>query len=578
MNTHPLNKAIINAPARPRPMVTSVVTRVAVLRQSCHAASVFTRVSHIRANNLATAVYVAAPCSSAFTTQVAVGCAARALAATQLAVDKSVGQDLTVITSISRRANLTLELLADVRKPFQLGAICGVFVAGAKSMTATTCLFRAKSRDVQIPAAIYISRRPQRNYACNIRIDRRRMQGCISNVFVGRRRIALASAGVSTGRRLAYSGKSMLKIDRRHCRDTATGIQINRSHFGQHIMDLLPSVYRARGDGDLATFLKLPAEVLDEIKNDIDRMPSLWDVDFCPPEYLQLLAVTLGWPFAPAKHVETLRRELREAIPFYRRKGTIPAIMRSLENVGWRGRLFETFRGMLRTNRRAQLNSMRLAGTVYNQGVYRVESENIVAGVRDALVPHHPAGVRVFFLQRLQEHEDLSADIEAGFKLGFRRADVFRQHEIFSLNRDAVNGPRPLTVRRFVFETMLVRQGTSVNHHVSESWGIVEQWQARRPVPAVNAMRLNSTPVATTDLTPMRKSLELVCATAAETRRIPPMRLGKTRLKRGGFQPGSVYRWRFRQVEQAEETNAALDSAANDWLIRQWPRIENPAA
>jgi len=550
MNTHPLNVEPINVSAHTPVVVHSVATRVAVSRQIRHAVAVSISINRIRTMDSKTGVAVVAPCSGATLTQV----------------------------SIAHRADFACGVLGDVRSVSQLGANACVSIARAQATAAITGVFLAKRQMARLHTTVYISRWPRRNHACRIRIDRHRMLDHRASVFVGRRRTAFASAAVSIGGRLAHDVDAMLRIDRRRRGDSATGIDVCRSHFRQHIMDLLPSVWRERDNGDLAAFLRLPADELDLVKNSIDRMPSLWDVDSCPPEYLQLLAVTLGWPFAPAKHVETLRRELREAIPFYRRKGTIPAIMRSLENAGWRGRLFETFRGMLRTNRRAQLNSMRLAGTVYNQGVYRVESENIVAGVRDALVPHHPAGVRVFFLQRLQEHEDLSANIEAGFKLGFRRADVFRQHEIFSLNRDAVNGPRPLTVRRFVFETMLVRQGTSVNHNVSESWGIVEQWQARRPVPAVNAMRLNSTSVATTDLTSMRKSLELVCATAAESRRIPPMRLGKTRLKRGGFQPGSVYRWRFRQGEQAEETNAALDSAANDWLIRQWPRIEDPAA
>jgi len=613
MNTQPLNTGPINAPAGTQPVLLSFATRVSVSRRFFHAASASTKVNRIGSNDFGTAVAVCAQFTVEVTTMLSVAGAAQALAATNVAAEHRVSRGFVVGASVCRNAEASAELLADIRKSLQTEAASGVSVAHraeavipsgirvariarsdsamnvridrihprlsqsgvsiarAKSITAITGVFLAKEKAATIHAAVYISRRPQHDYASNIRVDRRRTRGCRSNIFVGRRRQFCFASALSVGAWQTRDSACNLKIDRRRRRDTATGLQVNRSYFGQHMMDLLPSVWRERDNGDLAAFLRLPADELDLVKNSIDRMPSLWDVDACPPEYLQLLALTLGWPFDPAKHVETLRRELREAISFYRRKGTIPAVMRSLENVGWRGRLFETFRGMLRTNRRGQLNAMRLAGTVYNQGVYRVESENVAAGIREALMPHHPAGVRVFFLQRLHTEDDLSSEIEAGFKLGFRRADGLRQHEILSLNRDLLNGPRPLTIRRFAFETMLIRHGAYARQDISESYGIVEQWQARRPLPSVNRMVLNTTSLANTYISPLRMSLEHDNSTAPQARRIQPLRLGKARINRSGLPAGNVYRWRFRQIGEATETSAALDSAVNDWLVREWP-------
>jgi P2-related tail formation protein len=86
----------------------------------------------------------------------------------------------------------------------------------------------------------------------------------------------------------------------------------------------------------------------------------VFDVDNCDPAFLPLLAALIGWPLDPDAHTDNQRRAVREAVEFYRRKGTIPAIIRSLENIGWRGRIGETFRRTFRLNRRAVMNRRRL--------------------------------------------------------------------------------------------------------------------------------------------------------------------------------------------------------------------------
>lgn len=255
--------------------------------------------------------------------------------------------------------------------------------------------------------------------------------------------------------------------------------------------------------------------------------------------FLPLFAALIGWPLDPDANADVQRPVLREAVEFYRRKGTIPAIVRSLENIGWRGRLFETFRAMLRTNRRARLNAFRLAGTVFNQGVYRVESDKIVPGVRSALTPHHPAGARVFFLQRMDGAEDPGQDAEAGFRHASRRGAFARQYEDFILNDTGLNSPLPLTRRVTVHGVSQVRTGAYTVQEMTASHGIVERWQ--RPIPGftVNRDRMNQKDIVNADRT--------------------------------GPQQGSAYRWRFRQMEDKGEIPASLELAANEYIIRQWP-------
>jgi len=363
-----------------------------------------------------------------------------------------------------------------------------------------------------------------------------------------------------------------LRIDRVRRRDTATGLQIDRSWFDTHLLDLLPSVWRERDTaGDLAAFLKIPAATLDEFKNRVDALPSVFDVDDCDPAFLPLLAALIGWPLDPDANADIQRRALREAVEFYRRKGTIPAIVRNLENIGWRGGLFETFRAMLRTNRRARLNAFRLAGTVFNQGVYRVESDNIVPGVRSALAPHHPAGARVFFLQRMDGAEDAGQDAEAGFRHASRRGAFARQYEDFILNDTGLNSPLPLTRRVTVHGASQVRTGAYAVQEMTASHGIVERWQQPVPGFTVNRDRINQKDIVNADRTAMRLSLELDVDVRRNSGRTVPLQLNKRRLNQTGPQQGSAYRWRFRQMEDKGEIPAALESATNEYIIRQWP-------
>ena len=76
-------------------------------------------------------------------------------------------------------------------------------------------------------------------------------------------------------------------------------------------------------------------------------------MDRCEERFLPLPAEVVGHRFAPLKDAARQRRLIREAVEIYQRKGTIPAIRRSLVEIGWEGRIEETFRKALRLNRRS---------------------------------------------------------------------------------------------------------------------------------------------------------------------------------------------------------------------------------
>lgn len=448
----------------------------------------------------------------------------------------------------------------------------GVSIPGTHDQSVSSVVAVGKWRFLEAATVLYPKRNRNTVVDTRVRVDRLDIGDFTTDIFVGRRRFRLQDTAVSVGARRTAGARLYARIDRVRRHDAATGFQIDRSWFDTHLLELLPSVYREQDTtGDLTAFLKIPASTLDEFKNRLDAFPSIFDVDNCDPAFLPLLAAVLGWPLDPAGDAETQRRALREAVDFYRRKGTIPAMVRSLENIGWRGRLFETFRGMLRTNRRARLNGLRLAGTVFNQGVYRVESDNIVPGVRQALAPHHPAGARVFFLQRMDDAEDPGQDAHAGFRHASRRGVFASQHENFILNQNRANTPFTLTRMITARETAWLTRCVYMEQELTESHGIVERWQ--RPVGglSLNRAHLNWADLTNVDRTALRLSFELDVDVTRDSGRTVPLKLGKKRINQAGLQEGSRYRWRFRQAEERQEVQASLESAANEYVIRQWP-------
>ena len=173
-------------------------------------------------------------------------------------------------------------------------------------------------------------------------------------------------------------------------------------YFEKKLIELLPPFYRERDEtGELQTFLEIPAKTLDDLKALIDAFPALFDIDGCQDRWLPFLGALVGHRFDPLENAARQRRQIREAIEIYRRKGTLPALRRTLADRGWQGQIEETFRRALRLNRRARLGISKLPGSIYSLGAYRVESGHVVPGLRDHLRFHHPAGTRAFFRQWL---------------------------------------------------------------------------------------------------------------------------------------------------------------------------------
>ena len=608
------NERAFNAPDQPRLRDLRLATRVAILsgrewngastvsisRREEHDAVNVTNVCRERRREYLTIVGVSRPVACNAGVTLFVDRNVTSFSATSVGVRKQVQENFHTIVVLPRPVSLlapvavsrAAQRLWDARARLSVG----------KSRTArtdtTTQVTRVRRMDfetgVSIPgtcernanavlsvgrwrfhdgATVLIPKRTRSTAAdMGVSVERMRSRCFSTDIFVGRKRFNLQDTVVSVGALRSVAAALYAHIDRIRRHDTATGIQVDRSWFDTHLIDLLPSIWKERDEtGDLAAFLKIPAFTLDEFKNRVDAFPSIFDVDECDPALLPLLAALLGWSLDPAGHTDTQRRALREAVEFYRRKGTIPAIVRSLENIGWRGRLYETFRGMVRTNRRARLNRLRLAGTVFNQGVYRVESDNIVPGVRKTLAPHHPAGARVFFLQRMDMTEDVGQDTGAGFRHASRRGAFASQHENFTLNQNRANTPFPLTRMITAHETVWLTRCVYAQQELTESHGIAERWQRPGGGLALNRGYLNWADLANVDRSALRLSLELDVDVARESGGIVPLVLGNKRLNRSGLQKGSAYRWRFRQREDKQEIQAALESAANEYVIREWP-------
>lgn len=108
--------------------------------------------------------------------------------------------------------------------------------------------------------------------------------------------------------------------------------------FKDNLLGLLPPLYEHNDEaGDLRTFLSLPAGTLDELKQAIDDFPTIFDVDHCDERFLPLLARLVGLEVDGTCSPDCQRRRVREAVEIYRRKGTIPAIERDFDSLGWQG-------------------------------------------------------------------------------------------------------------------------------------------------------------------------------------------------------------------------------------------------
>lgn len=89
------------------------------------------------------------------------------------------------------------------------------------------------------------------------------------------------------------------------------------------------------GEGALADFTEVFAITLDEIKQAVDEFPQLFDIDHCPPEYLQVIATLLNFPLEDTDTTAEQRKQLKDAVNWYKVKGSRRAFVSMLYAFGF---------------------------------------------------------------------------------------------------------------------------------------------------------------------------------------------------------------------------------------------------
>ena len=350
------------------------------------------------------------------------------------------------------------------------------------------------------------------------------------------------------------------------------------AYFEKRLVELLPPLYREKDEsGDLRAFLAVPAASLDELKALADGFPDIFDVDRCEARFLPLLGRIVGHKFDPRADVSRQRRLIREAVEIYRRKGTVPAMERSLADLGWQGRIEETFRKALRLNQRARIGKSRLAGQVYSLGVYRIESDEVMPGIGEAVAFHHPAGTRVFFLQRLKAVLCLDTDLEAFVEAFVRRSCVGRLHEAFTLNHNVLNAGNRLTRRIKTWTWLQFTKAFEAVHETERAAVCFSSWLSR---PA-NRMRMNLAALnqrRLPNIDTRERCFSLCCEVAVKpTIPIPFLRLSRNRLNRVRLNRAApACRYRFRQkdlfsVASHDQATPMGERQTLSWIDRSFP-------
>lgn len=339
------------------------------------------------------------------------------------------------------------------------------------------------------------------------------------------------------------------------------------------LIDLLPPLYAERDTtGDLRAFLAIPAKSLDELKSLIDSLPDIWNVDACGPRFLPLLAAIVGYSFDSTRDPDTQRREIREIVEQYRRKGTIPAIRRALVNVGWRGEIEETFRGALRLNKRSAIAHAKLPGELYSLGVYRIESRNIVPVIRETLAPQHPAGTRVFFLQWLLSQESMEDDCIAALRRTVALHSTGRIHDVFVVGRRLLNSDHKLTKRQTTWSYWQITYQSTLSQDFERAGVIINRWHGRMQGHKLNGFALNVERLLDVELSERRLQFECDVDTQEPGAKSVVFRLVRQHLNRSRLAHSTrSCRIVFRQRDLTESAAAGFTAAANLYTVTQWP-------
>ena len=343
-------------------------------------------------------------------------------------------------------------------------------------------------------------------------------------------------------------------------------------YFEDKLIDLLPPIYREQDvTGDVQTFLRVPGVSLDEIKGLIDHLPNIFDVDACDVRFIPLLGTLVGYRFDPMREPDIQRNEIHEVIESYRRKGSIPAIHRSLINIGWAGKIDETFRGALRLNKRSQIGA-KLPGHIHSLGVYRIECESIVPGLRAALSSHHPAGMKTYFLQWLKSFESVG-NITATLEKIIEMVMIGHLHETFVVSHNTLNSGYKPTDKEKTWGLWRISCHSTLFGDVERAGTCVKRWLARKPCFKLNSGTLNSESIANLWISESKAAFSCEVDTGScraplrTTLRTCRQRLNASRFNRA--QPSCHIL--FRQKDFYAFAQAGFTGAANLYTVLQWP-------
>ncbi len=344
--------------------------------------------------------------------------------------------------------------------------------------------------------------------------------------------------------------------------------------FEDKLLDLLPPIYReCDTNGDLRAFLAIPAATLDEIKDLIDTLPDIWDVDACDPRFLPMLSAIVGFSFDPTHDPDVQRREIREIVEQYRRKATTPAIRRALVNVGWKGEIEETFRSALRLNKRSIVSRAKLPGLIHSLGVYQVECRNLVPGVRGALVEHHPAGMKVFFLQWLLSQESMEDGVIAALRRTVALHSTARIHDVFVVSRRLLNSDYRLTKKQTTWQHWQITHQSTLTQGYESAGVIINRWHGRTAGRKLNGFVLSADRLIGVELSERRLQLECDVETSEPRAKPVIFQLVRQHLNRSKLARSTrSCRFVFRQKNMSDSATVDFTAAANLYTVTQWPQ------
>lgn len=93
--------------------------------------------------------------------------------------------------------------------------------------------------------------------------------------------------------------------------------------------------------GDLRQFIQIMAVTLDEIKNYIDSFVEVFDIDRCEDQYLPYIATILGYDLNRSDSTASQRRQLKNAVAWYKVKGTFESFKILFYSLGYKINLLE---------------------------------------------------------------------------------------------------------------------------------------------------------------------------------------------------------------------------------------------